>query len=131
MSILGKIFTWWNGATIGTHLGLRHAARVGQDSLGNVYYEGKEMPDGRKRRSVIYQGSNDASRVPPEWYGWLHHQVEGLPDQSLPPVRRWEKEAKANATGTALAYRPAGALELGGKRAAATGDYEAWSPDAL
>ena len=33
-------------------------------------------------------------------------------------------------TGTALAYRPAGALEKGGKRAAATGDYEAWTPDA-
>jgi NADH:ubiquinone oxidoreductase subunit len=130
MSILGKIFTWWNGATIGTHLGLRSATRVGEDALGNVYYEGKAMPDGRRRRSVIYEGSNDASRVPPEWYGWLHHQVEGLPDTSLPPVRRWEKEAKANATGTAQAYRPAGALESGGKRAAATGDYEAWSPDA-
>ncbi|MFN5780179.1 MAG: NADH:ubiquinone oxidoreductase subunit NDUFA12, partial [Novosphingobium sp.] len=25
---------------------------------------------------------------------------------------------------------PQGALERGGKRAAATGDYEAWSPDA-
>lgn len=130
MSILGKIFTWWNGATIGTHLGLRSATRVGEDVRGNVYYEGKAMPDGRKRRSVIYNGSNDASRVPPEWYGWLHHQVEGLPDASLPPVRRWEKEAKANATGTAQAYRPAGALESGGKRAAATGDYEAWTPDA-
>jgi NADH:ubiquinone oxidoreductase subunit len=130
MSILGKIFTWWNGATIGTHLGLRSATRVGEDALGSVYYEGKSMPDGRKRRSVIYNGSNDASRVPPEWYGWLHHQVEGLPDATLPPVRRWEKEAKANATGTAQAYRPAGALESGGKRAAATGDYEAWSPDA-
>jgi NADH:ubiquinone oxidoreductase subunit len=33
-------------------------------------------------------------------------------------------------TGTAFAYRPQGALEKGGHRAAATGDYEAWSPDA-
>ena len=130
MAILGKIFTWWNGATIGTLIGLRNAARRGEDALGNVYYEGKAMPDGRLRRSVIYNGANDASRVPPEWYGWLHHQVDGLPDASLPPVRRWEKEARANRTGTAEAYRPAGALESGGKRAAATGDYEAWSPDA-
>ena len=130
MGILGKIFTWWDGATIGTQLGLRKATRIGEDALGNVYYEGKAMPDGRLRRSVIYMGSNDASRVPPEWYGWLHHQVDGLPDASLPPPRRWEKEAQANATGTATAYRPAGALESGGKRSAATGDYEAWSPDA-
>jgi NADH:ubiquinone oxidoreductase subunit len=127
MSILGKIFTWWDGATIGTHIGLRTAKRIGEDALGNVYYEGKAMPDGRLRRSVIYNGANDASRVPPEWYGWLHHQVEGLPDTSLPPVRRWEKEPRANQTGTAAAYLPLG---VGEKRAAATGDYEAWSPDA-
>jgi len=34
-----------------------------------------------------------------------------------------------NLTGTAQAYRPPGALEAGGNRPAATGDYEAWSPD--
>jgi NADH:ubiquinone oxidoreductase subunit len=27
------------------------------------------------------------------------------------------------------AYRPQGALEQGGRRARATGDYEAWSPE--
>ncbi len=130
MSILGKIFTWWDGATIGTTIGLRGAKELGKDALGNLYYEGKALPDGRPRRFVIYNGANDASRVPPEWFGWLHHQVDGLPDQGLPPLRRWEKEAQANLTGTKAAYRPAGALEAGGKRAAATGDYEAWSPDA-
>ena len=124
------ILTWWNGATFGTWLAKFRLTRVGEDALGNVYYEGKAMPDGRLRRSVIYNGANDASRVPPEWHGWLHHQIDALPDMALPPVRRWEKEAKANATGTATAYRPAGALESGGRRAAATGDYEAWSPDA-
>ena len=36
----------------------------------------------------------------------------------------------ATLTGTGAAYRPSGALEKGGKRAAATGDYEAWKPDA-
>ena len=129
MSVLGKIFTWWTGATFGTSLGLLGAARKGEDALGNVYFEGKAMPDGRLRRSVIYSGANDASRVPPEWFGWLHHQVDDVPDASLPPVRRWEKEAQANLTGTAAAHRPAGALEQGCKRAAATGDYEAWSPE--
>ena len=39
--MLGKIFTWWNGATIGTHLGLLGAKRAGEDALGNVYYLGK------------------------------------------------------------------------------------------
>ena len=130
MGVLGKIFTWWNGATIGTSLGLARATKVGSDAVGNVYYTGRVEGDGRVRRYVIYAGANDASRVPPEWHGWLHHQFDALPDASLPPPRRWEKEARANLTGTSAAYRPAGSLEAGGRRAAATGDYEAWSPDA-
>jgi NADH:ubiquinone oxidoreductase subunit len=130
MSIIGKLFTWWDGATIGTLLSLRSATHVGDDALGNGYFTGKPLPDGRERRFVRYAGANDASRVPPEWHGWLHHQYDGIPDATLPPARRWEREPKPNATGTAAAHRPAGALESGGRRAAATGDYEAWSPDA-
>ena len=129
MSILGKIFTWWSGATIGTSLGLLGTDVVGRDTLGNVYHEGKPLPDGRRRRYVVYPGANDASLVPPEWHGWLHHQIDELPDISLPPPRRWEKEPKPNATGTIGAFVPAGALQAGGKRAAATGDYEAWIPE--
>lgn len=130
MGIFGTLLgwaTWWDGAPLVHRLSIRGGRRIGEDALGNVYFEGKPMPDGRPRRYVIYKGANDASKVPPEWHGWLHHQVDGLPDASLPPVRRWEKEAQPNRTGTDLAYRPLGA---GGKRAAATGDYEAWSPDA-
>lgn len=130
MGFLKSIFTWWDGATIGTALhSWRTGKRVGTDSLGNVYFESKKATGGRKRRWVIYEGANDASRVPPEWHGWLHGTFDDLPDQALPPVRGWEKPAVPNLTGTDLAYRPAGALEAGGVRAAATGDYEAWSPD--
>lgn len=128
MGVLGKIFTWWTGATIGTSLGLRGKRRVGSDAQGNVYYEGGTDPNGITRRWVIYNGPNDASRVPPEWFGWLHHQVDGLPDEALPPVRAWQQPALPNRTGTIEAYRPSGALERGGHRAAATGDYEAWTP---
>jgi NADH:ubiquinone oxidoreductase subunit len=130
MGILSSIFTWWNGATIGTRVyGLRGMARMGEDALGNVYYEGRKDTAGNPRRWVIYQGANDASRVPPEWTAWLHRQVEDVPDRALPPPRIWQKPAAANLTGTPLAYRPAGALEKGGQRAAATGDYEAWTPE--
>jgi NADH:ubiquinone oxidoreductase subunit len=123
-------FTWWNGATWGTMVGLRGKKQVGTDALGNVYYEGGKDTAGNPRRWVIYDGSNDASRVPPEWFSWLHHQVDSAPDQSMPPARRWEQPAVPNMTGSVLAYRPPGALEAGGKRVAATGDYEAWSPEA-
>jgi len=127
MSILGKIFTWWDGATVGTLLNSWSSGeKVGEDSLGNRYYRARKGD----RRWVIYNGSNDASRVPPEWHGWLHGTLDELPGEALPAPRAWEKEPSANLTGSLGAYRPAGALERGGHRAAATGDYEAWRPGA-
>lgn len=132
MGFFSKIFTWWDGATIGTLIdSARFGEHVGTDAQGNKYYRAKKrMSDGRERRWVIYNGPNDASRVPPEWHGWLHGSFDGVPESYLPPARIWEAGYTPNATGTPLAYRPMGALERGGKRAAASGDYEAWSPDA-
>ncbi len=121
-------FTWWNGASWGTMIGLAGKTRVGEDSLGNVYFQGGKDTAGNPRRWVIYSGSNDASRVPPEWFSWLHGQIDDVPDRALPPQRRWERPATANMTGSAQAYLPAGAMETGRPRAAATGDYEAWTP---
>ncbi len=128
MGILGSIFTWWNGATIGTSLGLRGKTQTGKDALGNLYYQGGSDTNGQPRRWVIYNGANDASRIPPEWFSWLHHQIDDVPDRALPPARAWQQPPVPNLTGTKEAYRPAGSLEAGGRRAAATGDYEAWTP---
>ena len=132
MSFLGKIFTWWDGATIGTTLwSARNGEHVGTDAQGNAYSRSKKKGAGnRERRWVIYEGANDASRVPAEWHGWLHGAFDDVPESNLPAPRIWEADYTPNATGTAAAYRPQGALERGGKRAAAVGDYEAWSPDA-
>ncbi|MCB2045644.1 MAG: NADH:ubiquinone oxidoreductase subunit NDUFA12 [Novosphingobium sp.] len=131
MGILSKIFTWWDGATIGTMLNSALTGeQVGTDAQGNRYFRAKKrLPDGRERRWVIYEGANDASRVPAEWHGWLHGSFDGVPESHLPPPRIWEADYSPNATGTPAAYRPQGALERGGRRAAATGDYEAWTPD--
>ncbi len=132
MNFLSKIFTWWDGATIGTLLNSALTGdHVGTDNEGNKYYRARKPgPLGNERRWVIYNGPNDASRVPAEWHGWLHGTFDGVPESFLPPPRIWEADYSPNATGTAQAYRPQGALERGGKRAAATGDYESWSPDA-
>lgn len=136
MSFFSKIFTWWDGATIGTMLWSRSAGeQVGEDAFGNRYYRAKKPAKssafaGRERRWVIFSGPNDASRVPAEWHGWLHGSLDGVPESRLPPPRIWEVDYTPNVTGTAAAYRPQGALERGGRRARATGDYEAWSPDA-
>lgn len=126
MGMFKNLFTWWEGASLGTALWTRRfGVRVGTDQYGNVYYRSKQGD----RRWVIYNGSNDASRIPPEWYGWMHKQIDGIPDEALPPPPPFLKPAAPNLTGTPLAYRPSGALERGGRRAAASGDYEAWTPE--
>lgn len=131
MGILGKIFTWWDGATIGTLLNSwRTGEQVGTDAAGNRYFRSKKPNSaGLERRWVIYEGANDASRVPSEWHGWLHHSYDDVPESHLAPAKIWEVDYTPNATGTPSAYRPSGALEMGGKRAGATGDYEAWTPE--
>ena len=126
MGFWKNLFTWWEGATLGTAIySWRNGERVGSDSLGNIYYRARKGD----RRWVIYNGSNDASRIPPEWYSWIHRQIDAHPDEALPPVRKFQKPPRQNLTGTAEAYRPSGALERGGERAAASGDYEAWTPE--
>jgi NADH:ubiquinone oxidoreductase subunit len=126
MGVFKNLFTWWEGASLTTLLWTkRFGVKVGTDQYGNVYYRAKKGD----RRWVIYNGSNDASRIPPEWYSWIHKQIDGPPDDVLPPAPKFLKTATGNLTGTASAYRPSGALERGGARAAASGDYQAWTPD--
>ncbi len=126
MGFFKNLFTWWEGASTGTVLhNWRNGRKVGADAAGNAYFEGKKGG----RRWVIYAGSNDVSRVPPEWYAWLTRQIDAVPDEALPPPPPFLRAATPNLTGTPLAYRPSGALERGGHRAAATGDYQAWTPD--
>jgi NADH:ubiquinone oxidoreductase subunit len=76
---------------------------------------------------VLYNGRAEASKVPPEWHGWLHGS-QAEPPQSETKRRPWEKEHRPNLTGTDLAYRPPGHTLEGGKRSPATGDYEPWIP---
>jgi len=98
--------------------------RVGEDPFGNRYYQNRKGT----RRWVIYAGTVEASRVPPEWHGWLHHTFKNPPTVEPPKVRPWEKEHVPNLTGTPDAYRPSGSLWESGQRPPATGDYEAWRP---
>ena len=115
MNIGTRIFTWLHGRS------------VGRDALGNTYYEERRArPDGVRRRWVAYAGAPEASTVPPEWHAWLHRTTDKpLPEQGRKP---WQKPHRANATGTGESYRPPGHDYEGGRRAAATGDYEAWTP---
>jgi NADH:ubiquinone oxidoreductase subunit len=121
-----QLFVWWHNATPGTLLTTwLYGNSVGQDPFGNRYYQTK---DGR-RRWVIYAGTVEGSRVPPEWHGWLHHTFAKPPTEDPPKVPVWQKDYVPNLSGTPAAYHPEGSLWSEGKRAPATGDYEAWRPD--
>jgi NADH:ubiquinone oxidoreductase subunit len=77
----------------------------------------------------VYNGYADASKVPPDWYGWLHYTFDEPPTEKPLPRRRWERDHLPNLTGTPMAWRPRGSLSAEGVRPAATGDYEAWRPE--
>ncbi|MEM8833404.1 MAG: NADH:ubiquinone oxidoreductase subunit NDUFA12 [Pseudomonadota bacterium] len=104
---------------------------VGTDTFGNKYYQAKPRKGYKQpRRFVIYRDVPEASAIPPEWHGWMHHQTDELPDNDSKSFRRkWQKPHQPNMTGTNQAYRPPGHILKGGKREKTTGDYEAWSPN--
>ncbi len=129
-----QIFTWWNGQTLGTRFHTwRHGERVGADEFGNVYYRtkggAKDPALGFERRWVIYNGVAEPSTIPPGWWGWMHHRDDTPPTEQGYKPHSWMKPHRPNMTGTSLAYRPAGSTLAAGKRPAATGDYQAWTPD--
>jgi NADH:ubiquinone oxidoreductase subunit len=125
MSIGTKLFTWLRGELVGT------------DQFGNRYFRDKRRKplkrgggrESRERRWVLYNGEAEASRVPSEWHGWLHHTVDQVPVPGVRKAHPWQKEHVPNLTGTPLAYRPPGSVLSGGHRAAAAGDYEPWQPE--
>ena len=123
--LLIELFTWWNGQTIGTRFFTwRKGIRVGEDAFGNVYYKDRTGA----RRWVIYNGLAEASKIPAGWHGWMHHRVDTTPVDDGYEPRAWEQAHRPNYTGSAVAYRPKGAIGSGESRPAVTGDYDAWTP---
>ena len=106
-----------------------HTRQIGSDAFGNTYHEEKKARANKPpRRYVRYNGIVEASKVPAEWHGWLHHTEESPPPADGYDRHGWQQDHLPNLTGTKFAHRPAGHVLKGGKRAAATGDYEPWSP---
>ena len=124
-SLLRILFLWWHGPTLGTWVTtLFSGSKVGEDGFGNRYYE-----SAKGRRWVIYNGTVEASRVPAEWHGWLHHTFAEPPTTAPLKAKAWEAPHLPNQSGTSGAYRPPGSLARGGVRSPATGDYQAWKPE--
>ena len=132
MGMFKEIFSWWGGNTWGTRLFIwRKMKKVGEDALGNTYYVQTRGvgPLGVPRRFVTYKHGAEASKVPPEWHGWLHYTVDTPPTEDDYQAKPWEKPHRPNMTGTAEAYRPDGSILTPAQRSKGTGDYKAWRPE--
>lgn len=124
LNALIRSVTWWNGQTFNTQLYTwRRGVPVGEDDQGNLFYQTR---DG-KRRWVIYNGEIEASRISPDWHGWLHQTFDEPPTKSPFAHKTWEKSHQENLTGTILAHAPAGSMRQ--KQPADRSDYEAWQPE--
>jgi len=102
LTFIKQIFTWWNHQTLGTRLHTILFGKLkGKDNSGNKYYQSKSG-----KRWVIYNGEVDSSKIPNEWYSWIHYtqnKIEKVHDQKK---FEWQKEHKPNLTGTSKAYHP-------------------------
>ena len=124
MKFLLRLLTWWNFSTLNTaFFTWRHGIKVGEDTQGNIFYRSK---DGAKRW-VIYNGESEASRVSPDWHGWLHHTWDEPPTDRPFAHKQWEKPHQENLTGSAMAYAPQGSIRRA--EPAPRKDYEAWTPE--
>ena len=124
MYFLKRLLTWWNSQTLGLQIfTARKGVKVGEDDQGNLYYQTR---DG-KRRWVIFNGECEASRVSPDWHGWLHFTWNEPPTKAPLAHKAWEKPHQENLTGTLAAYAPPGSIRAGAPVVRA--DYEAWQPE--
>ena len=105
INFLKQIFTWWHRQTLGTFIYTLFVGKfVGADEFGNKYYS-----NSRGKRWVIYKNSVEASKIPPEWYLWIHFLTKNKPSDN-PNKFPWQKKHRENLTGTKEAYKPEGSL---------------------
>ena len=102
LTLFKKIFIWWNQDTLGTRIKtIIFGKLVGTDIYGNKYYESKSG-----KRWVIYSNEIDASKIPVEWYSWMHFTKNRIEKNHELKKYEWQKPHQPNLTGTETAYYP-------------------------
>ena len=95
------IFTWWHRQTFGTFLKTLFTGKfVGKDTFGNKYYKNKNDD-----RWVIYKDNIEATKITSDWYLWMHHTTNKIPENDVKKFS-WQKDHKENLTGTNDRYKP-------------------------
>ena len=99
--IFNIIFTWWHKQTFGTFLKTLFTGKlVGSDEHGNKYYQNK-----KNERWVIYSKNIEATKISSDWYLWMHHTIDKIPDKKDVKYS-WQKKHLENQTGTNNSFRP-------------------------
>ena len=102
LTMLKEIFTWWNRQTLGTRIQIFFFGKlVGKDHLGNKYYQSKSG-----KRWVTYNGEIEASKIPNEWYSWMHFINNNIENTHQIKKYEWQKEHLSNQTGSENSYHP-------------------------
>jgi len=91
--------------------------KVGMDSFNNSYYCSRNISF--RKRWVIYNGVDDPSKIPADWYGWLHFLINTPPSFS---AKNW----LPNTTGTKFAQKHITSIE--NIPQSALKYYNSWSP---
>ena len=95
------ILTWWNKLTFGTFLKTLFFGKfVGSDEFGNKYYKSKN-----NERWVVYPNNIEATKITSDWYLWMHHTIDIIPDKKN-KKHHWQKEHLENQTGTKNSFKP-------------------------
>ena len=74
---------------------------VGKDEFGNKYYEDKKGIDGSDISNEV-----DATKIPVEWYSWIHFMPNRIEKNHELNKYEWQKPHLSNQTGTEKAYYP-------------------------
>ena len=102
LTIFKEIFTWWNRQTLGTRINtFLFGKMVGKDYMGNKYYQNK-----KGKRWVIYSSEIEATKIPQEWYSWMHYTKNKIEKVHELNKYDWQKSHRPNDTGTQKAYNP-------------------------
>ena len=102
LTVFKEIFVWWNQQTFGTRIQTLFFGKLaGEDQHGNKYYQNK-----KGKRWVIYKGEVEASKIPVEWYSWMHFTNNKI--ENLHELKKydWQKDSIPNQTGSENSYHP-------------------------
>ena len=86
-------FTWWNRQTFGTFLKtLFFGKYMGKDEFGNKYYKNKQ-----DERWVIYSSNIEATKITSDWFMWMHHTIDKIPNNNEKKYN-WQKKHLENSS---------------------------------